>query len=110
MRQNTHGQITPAALRRSCAAVLRLQQRAHVQQAGVGGALHINLTIGYDGMVTWKEVIRKLKAAGFVEKRTGKGSHRLFVHPESGKEIWVTVHGRDAGRLGNRILRDAGVE
>jgi len=60
--------------------------------------------------VTWKEVIRKLKAAGFVEKRTGKGSHVLFVHPESGKEIWVTVHGRDAGRLGNRILRDAGVE
>jgi predicted RNA binding protein YcfA (HicA-like mRNA interferase family) len=29
--------------------------------------------------VTWNEVIRKLKAAGFVEKRTGKGSHRLFV-------------------------------
>jgi predicted RNA binding protein YcfA (HicA-like mRNA interferase family) len=37
--------------------------------------------------VTWNEVIRKLKAAGFVEKRTGKGSYRLFVHPESGKEI-----------------------
>jgi hypothetical protein len=41
---------------------------------------------------------------------TGKGSHRLFVHPETGKEVWVTVHGHDAGRLGNRILRDAGVE
>ena len=60
--------------------------------------------------MTWNEVIRKLKAAGFVEKRTGKGSHRLFVHPESGKEVWVTVHGHDAGRLGNRVLRDAGVE
>ena len=60
--------------------------------------------------MTWKEVIRKLKAAGFVEKRTGKGSHLLFVHPENGKEIWVTMHGHDAGRLGNRILRDAGVE
>ena len=76
----------------------------------MGGTLRINLTIGYDGAVTWKEVIRKFKAAGFVEKRTGKGSHLLFVHPERGKEIWVTVHGRDAGRLGNRILRDAGVE
>ena len=76
----------------------------------MGGALRINLTIGYDGAVTWKEVIRKLKAAGFVEKRTGKGSHRLLVHPESGKEVWVTSHGHDAGRLGNRILRDAGVE
>jgi predicted RNA binding protein YcfA (HicA-like mRNA interferase family) len=60
--------------------------------------------------VTWKEVIRRLKAAGFIERRTGKGSHLLFVHPESGKEVWVTVHGHDAGRLGNRILRDAGVE
>ena len=26
------------------------------------------------------------------------------------REVWVTVHGGDAGRLGNRILRDAGVE
>jgi predicted RNA binding protein YcfA (HicA-like mRNA interferase family) len=60
--------------------------------------------------VTWKEVIRKLKAAGFVEKPTGKGSHVLLVHPETGKEIWVTMHRQDAGRLGNRILRDAGVE
>jgi len=30
--------------------------------------------------------------------------------PETGKEIWVTVHGHDAGNLGKRILRDAGVE
>jgi hypothetical protein len=28
-----------------------------------------------------------VKAAGFVEKRTGEGSHVLFVHPESGKEM-----------------------
>jgi predicted RNA binding protein YcfA (HicA-like mRNA interferase family) len=59
--------------------------------------------------VTWKEVIRKLKAAGFVEQRTGKGSHRLFVHPKTGKEVWVTSHGHDAGKLGYRILKDAGV-
>ena len=60
--------------------------------------------------MTWHEVIRQLKKAGFVEKRTGKGSHRLFVHPETGKEIWVTVRGHDAGNLGKRMLRDAGVE
>jgi DNA-binding FadR family transcriptional regulator len=36
--------------------------------------------------VTWKEVIRKLKAAGFVEKRTGKGAHRLFVNPTTEKK------------------------
>ena len=70
----------------------------------------INLAIGYSRVVTWNEVIRKLRAAGFVEKRSGKGSHRLFVHPKSGKEVWVTVHEHDDGRLGNRILRDAGVE
>jgi predicted RNA binding protein YcfA (HicA-like mRNA interferase family) len=60
--------------------------------------------------VSWNEVIRKLKAAGFVEKRTGKGAHRLFVNRQTGKEVWVTVHGHDAGKLGNRILRDAGVD
>ena len=60
--------------------------------------------------VTWNEVIRKLKAAGFVEDRTGKGSHLKLVNPTTGKEVWVTVHGtQDAGHLGNRILRDAGV-
>ena len=59
--------------------------------------------------MTWKEVIRKLKAAGFVEKRTGKGAHKLFVHPTTGKEVWVTIPGHDAGNLGNRILKDAGV-
>jgi hypothetical protein len=36
--------------------------------------------------------------------------HLLFVHPKSAKEVWVTVHGHDAGRLGNRILWDAGME
>jgi predicted RNA binding protein YcfA (HicA-like mRNA interferase family) len=51
-----------------------------------------------------------LNAAGFVEKRTGKGSHVLFINPRTGKEVWVTMHGHDAGKLGNRILRDAGVE
>ena len=60
--------------------------------------------------MTWAEVIRKLKAAGFVEVRSGKGSHRLLKHP-TGKEVWVAVHTKkDAGRLGNRILREAGVE
>jgi len=60
--------------------------------------------------VTWGEVMRKLRAAGFVEARTGKGSHRKFTHPGTGKEIWVAVHTKkDAGRLGERILREAGV-
>jgi predicted RNA binding protein YcfA (HicA-like mRNA interferase family) len=61
--------------------------------------------------VTWADVIRKLKAAGFIEVRSGNGSHRLLKHPLSGKEVWVAVHAKkDAGRLGDRILREAGVE
>ena len=60
--------------------------------------------------MTWREVIRKLKQAGFVEKRTAKGAHKLFVNPQTGKEVWVTTHGHDAGNLGKRILKDAGVE
>jgi predicted RNA binding protein YcfA (HicA-like mRNA interferase family) len=62
-------------------------------------------------MVTWAEVIRRLKAAGFVEVRSGKGSHLLLRHPGTGKEVWVAVHTKkDAGRLGSRILREMGVE
>jgi len=56
-------------------------------------------------------VIRTLKNAGFIEVRSGKRSHRLLKHPISGKEVWVAVHTKkDAGRLGHRILREAGVE
>ena len=42
--------------------------------------------------MTWAEVIRKLKAAGFVAVRSGKGSHLLLKHPVTGKEVWVAVH------------------
>ena len=61
--------------------------------------------------MTWAELIRKLKGAGFVEVRSGKGSHRLLKHPSSGREVWVAIHTKkDAGRLGSRILREAGVK
>ena len=70
-----------------------------------------NLSIGYDRRVTWGEVIRKLRAAGYVEVRSGKGSHRLFKHITTGREVWIAVHTKkDAGQLGNRILREAGIE
>lgn len=62
-------------------------------------------------VVTWAEVIRKLKAAGFIEVRSVKGSYQLLKHPTSGKQVWVAVHTKKAaGRLGNRILREGGVE
>jgi len=84
----------------------RPQLSAH-EPAGIA----INLAIGYHPLVTWREVIRKLKAAGYVEARGRKGSHRLFKHPATGKEIWIAVHTKkDAGQLGNRILREAGIQ
>jgi predicted RNA binding protein YcfA (HicA-like mRNA interferase family) len=56
-------------------------------------------------------VIRKLTAAGFVDVLSRKTSHLLLKHPTTGKEVWVAVHTKkDAGRLGNRILREAGIE
>ena len=70
----------------------------------------VNLSIGYYRLVTWGEVIRKLKVAGYLEARSGKGSHRLLQHPATGKEIWVAVHTKKRrGQLGNRILREAGI-
>lgn len=60
--------------------------------------------------MTWAEVIRKLKAAGYVEVRSGKGSHRRYRHSITGHEVWVAIHTKkDAGQLGNRILREAGI-
>ena len=60
--------------------------------------------------MTWGEVIRKLKAAGDLEVRSGKGSHTLYRHPTTGQEVWVAIHTKkDAGQLGNRILREAGI-
>lgn len=60
--------------------------------------------------MTWGEVVRKLKAAGYLEVRSGKGSHRMLRHPITGKEIWVAVHTKKvAGQLGNRILREASI-
>lgn len=53
-------------------------------------------------------MIRKPKAAGFAQVRSGKGSHLLLEHPVTGKEDWVAVPTKkDAGRLGARILREA---
>ena len=61
--------------------------------------------------MTWAELIRKLKAAGFVEDRGGKGSHYKLVNPKTGREVWVSVHTKkEVGRLAQRILIDAGLK
>lgn len=60
--------------------------------------------------MTWGELVRKLKA-GFVEQRTGKGSHRQFIHPARGTVITVAVHTKkEVGTgLARRILKEAGL-
>lgn len=70
-----------------------------------------NLTLGYDIPVTWGELIRRLRAAGFVEHRKAKGSHQQFIHPISGRMITVAVHTKkEVGKgLAARILKEAGL-
>ena len=45
-----------------------------------------------------RELIADLEAAGF-EKRSGKGSHRKFVHPRTRKQVVMS------GKLGNDAKR-----
>jgi predicted RNA binding protein YcfA (HicA-like mRNA interferase family) len=62
--------------------------------------------------VTWGELIRRLKDAGYVEQRSGKGSHRQFIHLATGKVITVAVHTKkEVGTgLANRIMKEAGLK
>lgn len=59
--------------------------------------------------VTARELIRFLRAQGFVEDRQ-VGSHLTLRHPARGVSVTVPVHsGTDVGRgLAARILKDAG--
>lgn len=66
----------------------------------------------YFDWVTWGELIRRLKAAAYVEQRTGKGSHRQFVHQRTGHIITIAVHTKKevGSGLANRILKEAGLK
>jgi predicted RNA binding protein YcfA (HicA-like mRNA interferase family) len=52
-----------------------------------------------------------LRAAGFVEHRTAKGSHRQFIQPRTGRVVTVSVHTKkEVGTgLAARILKEAGL-
>jgi predicted RNA binding protein YcfA (HicA-like mRNA interferase family) len=47
-----------------------------------------------------------------VVQRTGKGSHRQFVHPGTGHIITVAVHTKKevGSGLAHRILKEAGLK
>ena len=61
--------------------------------------------------MTWGDLIRRLKAAGFIEARTGKGSHRRLINPKTGRIITIAVHTKkEVGPgLAARILKEAGL-
>jgi predicted RNA binding protein YcfA (HicA-like mRNA interferase family) len=60
--------------------------------------------------LTSKEIIRVLKEKGFILDRS-KGSHQIWLHPESGKRAIVPMHNKDlpAGTL-YAILKQAGID
>ena len=61
--------------------------------------------------MTWGELIRRLRAAGFIEQRRGKGSHRQMIHLDTGRVITVSIHTKkEVGTgLAARILKEAGL-
>jgi predicted RNA binding protein YcfA (HicA-like mRNA interferase family) len=83
----------------------------HGRSRAIQVGLRQNQTFGYTGRVTWGELIRRLKAAGFVEARAGKGSHRQLVHPKTGQVITIAVHTKkEVGTgLAAKILKEAGL-
>jgi predicted RNA binding protein YcfA (HicA-like mRNA interferase family) len=95
---------------------LTISCRCHHHRDRVLEYPSLGLTIPIVGFtlscVTWGELIRKLRAAGYVEQRSGKGSHRQFIHPTTGHVITVAVHTKkEVGTgLANRILKEAGLK
>jgi predicted RNA binding protein YcfA (HicA-like mRNA interferase family) len=59
--------------------------------------------------LTPQQVIKLLESSGFVLDRS-KGSHQIFIHPETRKRVVVPFHRKDLpiGTL-LEILRQAGI-
>lgn len=57
------------------------------------------------------DVVRKLRTAGYVFDRRGKGSHELWRHHATGRKVALPRHPGDIpeGTL-RAILREAGIE
>jgi len=60
--------------------------------------------------VTAREVLRKLRRAGFVFDRHAKGSHEIWLHPQTRRRVTVPCHpGLMATGTLRAILRAAGL-
>jgi predicted RNA binding protein YcfA (HicA-like mRNA interferase family) len=59
--------------------------------------------------MTYRDVVRKLRAAGFVFDRSAKGAHEIWYNPESRRRTMVSHHPGDIPRGTLRaIIREAG--
>lgn len=61
--------------------------------------------------MTYRDVIRRLRAAGFVFDRQAKGSHEIWYHPQTGRRTTVMNHPGDLppGTV-RAIFRAAGLD
>jgi len=61
----------------------------------------------------WNELIKKLKKAGWIYFKNGKGSHEYWHHPDiEGSVIVIAKHpSKEIGTgLANKILKQAGIK
>lgn len=60
--------------------------------------------------LTSKEMIKLLENNGFVCKRQN-GSHKMFINPQTNKQVVVPVHCKDLKKgTEQKILKDAGLK
>lgn len=59
-------------------------------------------------VLTWKQVTKALKRAGFVFDRQ-KGSHMVYYHPENNRTVVVPRHNEIKRGTLREILREANI-
>ena len=60
--------------------------------------------------MTSKEMVKFLLKNGFVEVSGGKGSHRKFQNPQTGRTTLIPYHNKHLGKgLERAILKQAGL-
>ena len=61
--------------------------------------------------MTSKEMVKLLLAHGFVEIKSGKGSHRKFHNPQTNRTVPVPYYNKDLGKgIEQAILKQAGLK
>lgn len=58
----------------------------------------------------YRDLVNKLRVAGFEFDRHGKGSHELWRHAQTGRRVTITHHSGDVKRgLLRAIIREIGL-